>query len=47
MIKFLDIKKQDKKFHNKILDKIRNIILDSNFIDGKEVGLFEKNFKKF
>tara|TARA_B110000858_G_scaffold195258_1_gene251248 strand:+ start:8916 stop:10001 length:1086 start_codon:yes stop_codon:yes gene_type:complete len=47
MIKFFDITKQDKKFHNKILDKIRNIILDSNFIDGKEVGLFEKNFKKF
>lgn len=47
MIKFFDIKNQDKKFHNKILSKINNIISNSTFIDGKEVSLFEKNFKKF
>lgn len=47
MIKFFDIKKQDEKFHNKILSKINDIILESNFIDGKEVWLFEKKFKKF
>ena len=47
MIKFFDIKKQDKKFHNKILSKINNIILNSTFIDGKEVSLFEEKFKRF
>ena len=47
MIKFFDIKKQDKKFHNEILRKIKDLILDSNFINGKEVSLFEKGFKKF
>lgn len=47
MIKFFDIKKQDKKFQKKILNKIITVIKDSSFIDGKEVDLFEKNFKKF
>jgi len=47
MIKFLDIEKQDKKFHDKILSKINNIILNSTFIDGKEVSLFEEKFKRF
>ena len=47
MIKFFDIKKQDKKFHNKILSKINNIISNSTFIDGKEVSLFEEKFKRF
>lgn len=47
MIKFFDIRKQDKKYHDRILRKIKNLILNSNFIEGKEVSLFEKNFKKF
>lgn len=47
MIKFFDIKKQDKKFQKKILNKIITVIKDSSFIDGKEVDLFEKNFKRF
>ena len=47
MIKFFDIKKHDKKFHNEILRKVKNLILGSNFIGGKEVSLFEKRFKKF
>ena len=47
MIKFFDIKKQDKKFQNKILNKIKTVIKDSSFIDGKEVDLFENNFKRF
>jgi dTDP-4-amino-4,6-dideoxygalactose transaminase len=47
MIQFFDIKKQDKKFQNKILNKIKNIISNSSFVDGKEVNLFEKNFQKF
>ena len=28
-------------------NKIKDLILDSNFINGKEVSLFEKGFKKF
>ena len=47
MIKLFDIKKQDKKFHNQILNKINDIISNSTFIDGKEVRLFEKKFKRF
>lgn len=47
MIKFFDIRKQDKKHHDSILRKIKTLILNSNFIEGKEVSLFEKNFKKF
>ena len=44
MIRFLDIYKQDKKIHNKILSKIHNLFKKGDFILGNEVRLFEKNF---
>ena len=47
MIKFLDIKKQDKKIHHLILNDIKKIIMKNNFILGDEVFKFEKNFAKF
>ena len=47
MIKFLDIYKQDKLIHKKILKKISKLFKKGDFILGKEVDLFEKNFSKF
>ena len=47
MIKFLDIKKQDKKIHHLILNDIKKIIMKNDFILGDEVFKFEKNFAKF
>ena len=47
MIKFYDIRRQDKKIKNRIIHKIGNIISKSNFIDGDEVKIFENNFKNF
>ena len=47
MIKFLDLYKQDKLLHNSILKKIKKLIKKGDFILGKEVSLFENNFKKF
>ncbi len=44
MIRFLDIYKQDKNIHNKILSKIHNLFKRGDFILGDEVRLFEKNF---
>src|SRR6056300_88934 len=46
MIKFFDIKKQDKKIKRKIIYKINNIISKSDFIDGDDVTIFENNFNK-
>ena len=47
MIKFLDILKQDKSLHKKILSKISNLFKNGDFILGKEVQIFEENFRKF
>ena len=47
MIKFLNIKKQDKKIKNFILKDIKKIINKNNFILGEEVHNFEKSFAKF
>ena len=47
MIKFLDIKRQDKKLHKNILNGIAGIINKGNFINGKEVSNFENEFAKF
>ena len=47
MIKFLNIKKQDKKIKNFILKDIKKIINKNNFILGEEVHKFEKSFAKF
>ena len=47
MIKFLDLYKQDKLLHNSILKKIKKLIKKGDFILGKEVSLFENNFKQF
>lgn len=45
MIKFLDIYKQDKNLHKSIIKKINSLFKNGDFILGKEVSLFEKNFK--
>ena len=47
MIKFLDLKKQDRKIHNFILSDIKKIINNNNFILGKYVYSFEEKFAKF
>jgi len=47
MIKFLNIKKQDKKIQSFILKDIKKIINKNNFILGQEVYNFEKSFAKF
>ena len=47
MIKFYDLNRLDKKVHYKILKKIKKIFLKGDYILGREVGLFEKNFSKF
>ncbi len=47
MIKFLDLYQQDKKLHKKIINKINKLFKKGDFILGKEVKIFEKNFGKF
>ena len=47
MVKFFDIYEQDKvNFHKNISD-FKNIVKKTNFINGKQVHEFEKNFAKF
>ena len=47
MIKFYDLNKQDSIIEKKIVKSISQVIKKKNFINGKEVFLFEKNFSKF
>ena len=47
MIKFLNITKQDKPLEKKIISEIKKIILKNNFILGRNVIDFEKNFANF
>ena len=47
MIKFLDIYKQDKNLHKSIIKDINTLFKKGDFILGKEVFSFEKNFAKF
>ena len=47
MIKFFDLYKQDKTLHKSILRKIKILFNKGDFILGKEVSLFENNFKNF
>ena len=47
MIRFLDIYKQDKKFHKKILKDLKKTFKKGDFILGNDVEKFEKNFAKF
>ena len=47
MIKFFDLYKQDRSYHNKIISKIRNILVKTNYILGEDVQIFENNFAKF
>ena len=47
MIKFLNIKKQDKKIQSFILKDIKKIINKNNFILGQEVYNFEKSLLSF
>ena len=46
-IKFLDLYKQSLPIRNQIKKKINSCIRESNFIKGKEVNLFENNFKSY
>ena len=47
MIKFLNLYKQDKDIHSKIFKGIKKLFKKGDFILGKEVFLFEKNFANF
>ena len=47
MIKFYDIYRQDKQFHNKFLSELKKHFKKSDFILGKSVENFENNFSKF
>jgi len=47
MIRFLNIKKQDKKVKKYILKDIKKIINNNNFILGEDVFKFEKAFAEF
>ena len=47
MIKFLDLIKQDKNIHKSALKKLSKLFKKGDFILGKEVEVFEKNFSKF
>ena len=47
MIKFLDIYKQDKNLHNLFIRDIKKLFKKGDFILGKEVEKFEKNFAKY
>ncbi len=47
MIKFLNIKKQDKTLNKHILNDIKKIVNNNNFILGEDVFKFEKAFAKF
>ncbi len=46
-IKFFDIYKQDKNIHQTFIKILKNHFKKSDFILGKNVNLFEKNFSKF
>ena len=46
-MKFLDIAKQDLKLKKKIFKEIDNVIRSNDFILGKKVDEFEKNFSKY
>ena len=47
MIKFLDIYRQDKKIFKENIKDIIQVIKKNEFINGKSVRVFEKNFSKF
>ena len=46
-VKFLDIYKQDKKIHYHFIKLLKKHFKSSDFILGKSVEIFEKNFSKF
>ena len=45
MIKFLDLFKQDQNLHRFILKKINTLFKKGDYILGKEVKIFENNFR--
>ena len=47
MIQFFNIYKQDKKIHKHLLDDMAKLFKKGDFILGKSVSKFEKNFSKF
>lgn len=46
-IKMLDIRKQDRRVRRRIRKSIKRIIKTSDFIDGKEVELFQSKLKQY
>ena len=47
MIKFLDLYNQDKNLHKSIINDIKKLFKNTDFILGKEVSVFENNFAKY
>ena len=47
MIKFLDLYNQDKNLHKSIINDIKKLFKNTDFILGKEVAIFENNFAKY
>ena len=47
MIKFLDLYNQDKNLHKSIINDIKKLFKNTDFILGKEVTVFENNFAKY
>src|SRR5258705_9891935 len=46
-VKFVDLKKEDKKASKNILKRIKNVLSQSQFVSGSEVELFENAFAKY
>jgi len=47
MIKFFDLNRHDRPIQEKIIQRIKKIVRQKNFINGKEVYEFEKKFSTF
>lgn len=46
-IKMVDIRRQDKRVRKRIRRKVKRIVKASDFIDGKEVELFQSNLRQY
>lgn len=46
-IKMADIRKQDRRLQRRIRKSVRHIVKTSDFIEGKEVALFQENLRQY
>ncbi len=46
-IKFCDVKKNYNKYKDEINDRINNIMINGQYIEGPDVNMFENNFAKY